>query len=107
MRYRTSPSTLWARDGAADPRHESGDVTIHVWHIAGRLCQESIPHRPLMPPAAGGAKNAEILLPDAQERADLALDAAVDLASRGWAYEDEVFITASIGGTDHTIVSLE
>ena len=82
---------IMGRDGAAHPRHESGDVTIHVWHIAGRLCQESIPHRPLMPPAAGGAKNAEILLPDAQERADLALDAAVDLASRGWAYEDEVF----------------
>ena len=60
-------------------------------NVKKALCQESVPHRPLMPLAASGAKNAQILLPDAQECADLALDAAVDLASRGRAYEDEVF----------------
>ena len=64
---------------------------MQAWHISGGLCQESVPYRPLMPAAAGRAKNAEILLPDAQECADLGLDAAVDLASRGRAYEDEVF----------------
>ena len=44
-----------------------------------------------MPFAAGRAKGAHVLLADAQEGADLALDAAVDFASGRRANEDEVF----------------
>ena len=41
--------------------------------------QEGVAHRPVVPFAAGRAPCADALLPDAQEGADLALDAAVDL----------------------------
>jgi hypothetical protein len=41
--------------------------------------------------AAGRTVHVHTLLPDAQEGADLALDAARDLASSAWADEDQMF----------------
>src|SRR6478736_4650034 len=79
------------RHGATHPRHESGNVTVETWHIAGGLCQEGIPHRPLVPATAGRAKDTHALLADAQQGSDLALDAAVDFSSGRRANEDEVF----------------
>src|SRR5438445_5049785 len=53
--------------------------------------QEGVAHRPLVPLAAGRTMGADFLLADAQERADLALDTAVNLASRRRADEYEMF----------------
>ena len=82
---------IMGRHGATHPRHESGNVTVETWYIAGGLCQEGIPYRPLVPAAAGRAKDTHALLPDAQQGSDLALDAAVDFSSGRRANEDEVF----------------
>src|SRR5215510_14420134 len=43
-----------------------------------RLGKQGVAHRPLMGLAAGGTHDAHLVLSDAQERADLARDAAVD-----------------------------
>jgi hypothetical protein len=93
------------RDGAAHPRHESGDVRVGAQGVAGSFSQEGIAHRPCVPCPARRAKGAHVLLADAQKRADLAPDAAVDLASGGRAHEDEVFHQHSRAGVGHTIMS--
>jgi hypothetical protein len=51
--------------------------------MAGSFRQEGVAHRPCVPCAARRAKGAHVLLADAQKGADLAPDAAVDLASGG------------------------
>jgi hypothetical protein len=91
--------------GAAHPRHESGDVRIGAKGVAGSFRQKRIAHRPCVPCAARRAKGAHVLLADAQKRADLAPDAAVDLASGRRAHEDEMFHDRSRAGVRHTIMS--
>jgi hypothetical protein len=59
--------------------------------MAGSFRQEGVAHRPCVPCAARRAKGAHVLLADAQKGADLAPDAAVDLASGGRAHEEEMF----------------
>jgi CRP/FNR family transcriptional regulator, cyclic AMP receptor protein len=58
---------------------------------SGRASEERVAHRPLVPFAAGRAAHAHGLLADAQQRADLALDPAVDFAPGRGADENEMF----------------
>ena len=79
------------RDGAAHPRHGPGDVTIADAARSGGLRQEGVAHRPFVPLAAGRTRARIFCSRMRKQRADLALDAAVDLASRRWADEDQMF----------------
>jgi hypothetical protein len=54
------------------------------------LCQKGVSYPPLVQFAACRTVDAHILVPDAEQRADLCLNATVDLPSRGGANENEV-----------------
>src|SRR5260221_14574308 len=57
---------------------------------SGSFRQDRVAHSPFVPLAACGAVGADGVVPDAQQCADLALDAAVDFASGRRADKDEV-----------------
>src|SRR6516164_3908285 len=59
--------------------------------VSGCLGKQGLAHRPFMGLAARGTCHAHFVLADAQQRADLALDTAVDCASGFRADKDEVF----------------
>ena len=59
--------------------------------VSGCLGKQGLAHRPFMGLAARGTCHAHLVLADAQQRADLALDTAVDCASGFRADKDEVF----------------
>src|SRR5262245_22338598 len=57
---------------------------------SGSLGEEGVAHAPLVPVAAGRTADTHLLIANAQQRADLALDPAVDLASGSRTGENEV-----------------
>jgi hypothetical protein len=64
---------------------------VTVAAAARSLGEGGVAHQPFVPFAACWTEGAQILLADAQERADLGLDAAVDLSSGRRTNEEEVF----------------
>src|SRR5437867_3041246 len=58
---------------------------------SGGFCQERLADAPFVQFAARGAMNTHVLLPDAQQGADLALNAAVDTSTGRGAHENEMF----------------
>src|SRR5690242_15508346 len=75
-------------DGAIWLRRSKGPPSFGV--LCG-LHERGIAHWPLVHFAAGRTEGAHVLLPDTQQRADLAFNPAVDLAAGVRADENQVF----------------
>jgi hypothetical protein len=63
---------------------------VTVAAAARSLGEGGVAHQPFVPFAACWTEGAQILLADAQERADLGLDAGVDFSARRRASEEEM-----------------
>src|ERR1700730_1439096 len=94
MRRSSANFDISAVTGSSAFAHDDNRNSARVTDVAGGsggLRQERVAHAPFVDFAACGAKDAYLLLPDAQKGADLGLDAAVDLPSGRGADENEVF----------------
>ena len=89
-RCRISRSTSWARWRGASAAWARRCDGRGPRPGSGSLGEGGVAYRPFVPFAACRTEGAQILLADAQERADLGLDAGVDFSARRRASEKEM-----------------